>query len=320
MRAVQVAEHGGPEVLNVVEVPEPEPTPTQVVVDVAAAGVNYIDTYRRSGLYHASTPFILGGEGAGRVRAVGAEVTGISEGDVVAWKEAPGSYAEQAVVEASEALPVPRGIDPETAAAVLLQGMTAHYLATSTFPVSSGDWTLVHAGAGGVGLLLTQIVKRFGGQVLATVSTEEKAEIARAAGADGIASYDDFAVRARELTGGEGFPVVYDAVGQATFDASLDALRRRGLLVLYGASSGPVPPLDLQVLNAKGALFVTRPSLGHYTRDRAELEGRAAELLGWVADGSLDVRIGGRYGLDEARQAHEDLQGRRTTGKLLIVP
>lgn len=320
VRAVQVSEHGGPEVLRVVDVAEPSPGPGQVVVDVAAAGVNYIDTYRRSGLYPMHLPFVVGGEGAGRIRAVGDGVEAFSVGDLVAWKEGPGSYAEQVVVDAAELLPVPDGVEPEAAAALLLQGMTAHYLATSTFAVAPGDWTLVHAGAGGVGLILTQIVKKRGGSVLATVSTPEKAEIARSAGADEIASYDDFAGKARALTDGVGFPVVYDSVGKNTFDQSLDALRKRGLMVLYGASSGPVPPVDLQILNSKGALFATRPSLAHYTLDRSELEERAADLFGWVADGSLSVRIGGRYALDEAAKAHEDLQARRTTGKLLIVP
>lgn len=320
MRAVQVQETGGPEVLNVTDVPDPAAGPGQVIVDVAAAGVNYIDTYRRSGLYAMSLPFVVGSEGAGRVRAIGSGVSGFAVGDAVAWKEGPGSYAEQVAVEASELVAVPAGVDLDVAAALLLQGMTAHYLATSTYPVNEGDWTLVHAAAGGVGLLLTQIIKRRGGKVLATVSTPEKAKIARAAGADEIASYDDFAAKARELSDGEGFPVVYDSVGKTTFDQSLDALRPRGLMVLFGASSGPVPPVNLQVLNSKGALFTTRPSLAHYSRTRAEFEERANDLVGWIADGSLSVRIGGRYPLADARRAHEDLQSRRTTGKLLIVP
>jgi len=320
VRAVQVSRHGGPEVLEVADVPRPEPGPGQVLVEVAAAGVNYIDTYRRSGLYKVPTPFVVGSEGAGTVRAVGEGVADLPEGTLVAWKDAPGSYAEYVVVDAAEAIPVPDGVPADVAAALLLQGMTAHYLATSTYPVGADEWVVVHAAAGGVGLLLTQIAARRGGRVLGTVSTDAKAELARGAGAAEIASYDDFADRARDLTGGEGVPVVYDSVGATTFDRSLDALRTRGLMVLFGASSGPVPPLDLQVLNAKGGLFVTRPALAHYTRDRGELLRRAGELFAWVRDGTLDVRVGGRYALADARQAHEDLQGRRTTGKLLLTP
>lgn len=216
--------------------------------------------------------------------------------------------------------PIPEGISEEVAAASLLQGATAHYLVTSTYAIQPGDWALVHAAAGGVGLLLTQMIKMRGGNVLATVSTPEKAELAKQAGADEIATYDDFAQRARSLTGGEGFPVVYDGVGRATFEASLDALRPRGMMVLYGASSGQVPPIDPQVLNRKGSLFLTRPTLGHYTRDRAELMSRAHDVFAWVASGRLKVRIGGRYSLEEARLAHEDLQGRRSTGKLVLMP
>ena len=319
VRAVQVTRTGGPEVLEVVDLPTPEPGPGEVLVDVAAAGVNFIDTYRRSGAYPMSTPFVAGSEGAGTVARLGPGVTEVAVGDRVAWKEAPGSYAEQVCVPVAEAVPVPDTVSDEVAAATMLQGMTAHYLATSTYPVGKDDWTLVHAAAGGVGLLLTQIVKLRGGHVLATTSTPEKAELARGAGADEITSYDDFADRARELTDGEGFPVVYDGVGKTTFERGLDALRVRGLMVLYGAASGPVPAFDPQTLNSKGGLFLTRPSLGYYTRDRAELVDRAEELFGWIGAGQLEVRIGGRYSLAEAGQAHEDLQGRRTTGKLLIL-
>jgi NADPH:quinone reductase len=320
MRAIQVREVGGPEVLEAVEVASPEPEPGTLLVDVGTAGVNYIDTYQRSGLYPLPTPFVLGIEGAGTVRAVGADVNGVNPGDRVAGKDALGSYAEQAVVPAAEAVPVPDGVSDELAAALLLQGMTAHYLATSLYPVQPGDWVVVHAGAGGVGLLLTQIVKLRGGNVLATVSTPEKAELATSAGADVIASYDDFTERAREVTDGAGVACVYDGVGQATFEGSLDALRVRGTLALFGAASGPVPPFNPQQLNAKGSLFLTRPTLAHYTRDRAELTARADDLLGWVADGKLDVRIGGRYPLADARRAHEDLEARRTTGKLVLTP
>ncbi|WP_026257251.1 quinone oxidoreductase family protein [Actinopolymorpha alba] len=320
MRAIQVREPGGPEVLEFREVAPPEPAPGQALVEVAAAGVNYIDTYHRSGLYPVPLPFIPGSEGAGTVRAVGEGVSEVAVGDRVAWTGVLGSYAEQAVVPADRLVPLPDGVTAEDAAAALLQGMTAHYLATSTYAIQPGDWALVHAAAGGVGLLLTQIAKLRGGHVLGTVSTPDKAKLARETGADEIASYDDFAQRARDLTGGEGFPVVYDGVGRTTFDASLDALRIRGMMVLFGASSGPVPPFDLQVLNAKGGLFITRPSLAHYTRDRAELLGRAEELFGWIRDGRVKVHLGGRYPLADAARAHEDLQGRRTTGKLLLLP
>lgn len=320
MRAVQVREHGGPETLELVDAAPPQPGAGELLVDVAAAGVNYIDTYQRQGMYPMRTPFVLGLEGAGTVRAVGPDVTGVSVGDRVAWKDVLGSYAEQVTVPAASAVPVPDGVDDDVAAALPLQGMTAHYLASSTYPVQPGDWTVVHAAAGGVGLLLTQIIKRRGGRVLATTSTPEKADLARQAGADEVTSYDDFVERALELTGDEGVPVVYDGVGQATFARGLDALRPRGLMALYGASSGAVPPFDLQTLNPKGSLFVTRPTLVHYTRDRKELMARSDELFGWVTEGALDVRIGGRYPLDDAQKAHEDLQGRRTTGKLLLLP
>lgn len=320
MRAVLVRHNGGPEVLEPTEVDPPEPGSGQLLVDVGAAGVNYIDTYQREGQYPIPTPFILGIEGAGTVRAVGAGVTGVSVGDRVAWKDTNGSYAEQIAVPAGSAVPVPDGVTDELAAALLLQGLTAHYLTESTYAVQPGDWVVVHAAAGGVGLLLTQIVKLRGGKVLATTSTPEKAELAKGAGADEVTTYDKFAERARELTDGEGVACVYDGVGRTTFDSSLDALRIRGMMALFGAASGPVPPVDPQTLNSKGSLFLTRPTLGHYTRTREELLGRTDELLLWVADGKLDVRIGARYSLAEARQAHEDLQGRRTTGKLLIIP
>ena len=320
MKAITLERTGGPEVLTVTDVEEPSPGPGEVLVDVAAAGVNYIDTYHRDGTYPVPLPYRPGLEGAGRVRAVGSGVEGFAEGDLVAWKGAPGSYAEQVAVPARELVPVPAGVDAETAAALLLQGLTAHYLATSTHPVAEGDWAVVHAAAGGVGLLLTQIVKLRGGHVLATTSTPEKAELARAAGADEVAGYEDFASRAKELTGGRGADVVYDGVGRATFDAGLDALRPRGLLALYGGASGQVPPFDLQRLNAAGSLYVTRPTLANYASDPAELRERAAELFSWVADGRLDVRVGARYPLADAPRAHEDLQGRRTTGKLLLQP
>ena len=322
MRAVEVSEPGGPEVLRVVDRDEPEPGSGEVVVDVAAAGVNYMDIYSRQGRppYARDTPFVLGSEGAGSVRAVGAGVTDLRAGDVVAWTGVPGSYAERAVVPADRAVPVPPGVEVATAAALMLQGCTAHYLATSTWPVSPGDVAVVHAAAGGVGLLLTQIVRRRGGVVVATTSGGEKAELARGAGAQHVTGYAEFRDVVREVTGGAGADVVFDGVGAATFDDSLAALRRRGLMVLYGAASGPVPALDLARLAGGGSLFVTRPTLGDHIVGRDELVARAGELFGWVADGSLTVRVGGTYGLADAATAHEDLAARRTTGKLLLTP
>ncbi|WP_432489172.1 quinone oxidoreductase family protein [Kineococcus sp. SYSU DK018] len=320
MRAVQITATGGPEVLTVADLPEPEPGPGQVLVAVEAAGVNYVDTYRRGGVYPLQLPAVLGSEGAGRVLSAGPGVEGFEPGQPVAWKEGPGSYAERVLVDVAELVPLPDGVDARTAAALLLQGLTAHYLATDTFRVTDGTWALVHAAAGGVGLLLTQVVRLRGGRVLATTSTEEKAEPARAAGAEEVVRYADAATRARGLTGGRGVDVVYDGVGKDTFDDSLSALRPRGLLVVHGGSSGQVPPFDVQRLNAAGSLFLTRPTLASYVQDRAELLARTDELFGWVADGRLDVRIGGTYPLEQARGAHEDLEARRTTGKLLLIP
>jgi NADPH2:quinone reductase len=319
MRAVQVPEHGGADVLKVVDIDPPTIKPDQLLVRVAAAGVNYIDTYQRDGIYPIPTPFTLGLEGAGEVLQVGADASGFAVGDTVAWKQALGSYAEQVAVPAAEAVPVPAGVTAEQAAAVMLQGLTAHYLATSTYPVQEGDWAVVHAAAGGVGLLLTEIIKKRGGHVLATTSTPEKAELARGAGADEVSTYEDFAAKAKELTDGKGAAVVYDGVGKTTFDQSLSALRIRGYMVLYGGASGQVPPVDPQRLNSGGGLYLTRPSLVHYTVDRAELLSRTNELMSWIADGSLTIRIGHRYDLADAGQAHKDLQGRRTTGKLLLT-
>jgi NADPH2:quinone reductase len=322
MRAIQIQQHGGPEVLRIADVAPPQPGPGQVLVDVAASGVNYIDTYQRAGLYPIPVPFVPGMEGAGTVVAAGDGVSDLRAGDRVAWVAAPASYAEQVVVDAERAIPVPDGVSDEVAAAAPLQGITAHYLSMSTYPVQPGDTVLVHAAAGGVGLLLTQMVKHRGGRVVGTVSTDEKAALARAAGADEVIRYDqvDFAPETRRLTGGEGVPAVYDGVGRTTFDASLACLRPRGFLVLFGASSGPVPPVDPQRLNSGGSLFLTRPSIAHYTRTREELLARARDLFGWILAGRLEVRIGGRYPLEDARRAHEDLQGRRTTGKVLLVP
>ncbi|WP_016701326.1 quinone oxidoreductase family protein [Actinoalloteichus spitiensis] len=322
MRAIQVAETGGPEVLTPVELADPEPAPGEVLVEVGAAGVNFIDTYQRSGVYRMEVPFVPGLEGTGRVTAVGSGVTRFSAGDRVAWAQTSASYAERVAVPADGAVLVPEGVSDEQAAAMPLQGMTAHYLVASTRPVGHGDTVLVHAAAGGVGLLLVQLAKARGARVLGTVSTDEKEHLARTAGADEIIRYTeaDVAEEVRRLTGGAGVDVVYDGVGRDTFDASLASLRPRGMLVLFGGSSGQVPPFDLQRLNAGGSLFVTRPTLAHHIADRAELEWRARELFDLIASGRLDLRIGGRYPLQDARQAHEDLEARRTSGKLLLLP
>ena len=321
MRAIVVTRAGGPEVLEARDEPDPQPGPGQVLVELEAAGVNFRDIYEREGVggYTNEPPFVAGAEGAGTVTAVGDGVTELSVGERVAWSNAPGSYAERVVVDAAAAVPVPDGVSTEVAAAALLQGMTAHYLAVDTYPVKSGDPVIVHAAAGGVGLLLTQIVRLRGGRVIATTSSAEKAELAKGAGADHVIGYDGFAERARELCGG-GVAAVYDGIGQSTFDESLSALRPRGYMVLYGAGGGPVPPVDPQRLNAAGSLFLTRPSLPHYVATRHELLHRAREVFGWIADGRLDVRIGARYPLDQGRQAQEDLAARKTTGKLLLTP
>ena len=324
MRVIEIGSLGGPEVLRLAERPDPQPGPGQVVAEVAAAGVNYMDIYQREGVggYRAELPVVTGGEGAGTVIAVGEGVTGLAIGDRVAWW-APGSYAEQVVLPADRVVPVPDGISTEVAVAAIVQGMTAHYLVTSTYPVRPGDVTVVHAAAGGVGLLLTQMVKRRGGIVVATCSggaDGEKHSLAREAGADYVTGYDRFRAVVGEVTGGVGAHVVYDGVGQATFDDSLAALRPRGLLVVYGAASGQVPPFDVQRLNSGGSLFVTRPTLAHYIADPDELRWRAGEVFDGIAQGELDVRIGGRYPLADAARAQQDLAARRTTGKLLLIP
>lgn len=322
MRAVIVTAAGGPDVLEVSDRETPTPGARDVLVDVAAAGVNFMDIYMREGRppYTQRRPFVLGSEGAGTVAAAGAAVAGVAVGDTVAWTGVPGSYAEQVVVPADRAVPVPAGVDPMTAAAVMLQGCTAHYLASSTHPVSPTDLAVVHAAAGGVGLLLTQIVRLRGGTVVATTSGGQKAELARQAGAQHVAGYDNFVDVVREVSGGEGASVVYDGVGQATFDAGLAALRRRGLMVLYGAASGPVPPVEIQRLQTGGSLFITRPTLVDYVVTREELLSRTDEIFDWIASGRLSVRIGGTYPLADAARAHHDLAGRSTTGKLLLVP
>jgi NADPH:quinone reductase len=311
MRAVRITTHGGPDVLEGVDVPPPEPGPGQLLVDVAVAGVNFRDVYEREGRYGGGLPAIIGVEGAGSVA---------DAGDRVAWVSAPGSYAEQVVVDADRAVPVPDGVSDKVAAAALLQGITAQYLTTSTHVVQPGENVLVQAAAGGVGLLLTQMVTMRGGRVIATTSTEEKAKLAREAGAAEVIGYDRFADRVKELTGGAGVDVVYDGVGAATFDGSLASLRPRGDMVLFGAASGRVPPFDPMRLEDGGSLFLTRPSIRHYTATREELLERAREVFGWIAEGKLQIRIGGRYPLADARRAHEDLEARRTTGKLVLIP
>ena len=321
MRAVVVQEQGGPEVLRILDLPEPVPGPGEVRVDVRAAGVNFLDLQQRSGNYPMRTPFPAGNEGAGVVSALGPDVEGVAVGDRVAWAMVRGGYAEQVVLPAHRLVPVPPGVDDETAAAVLLQGLTAHYLTRATYPVQPGDDVLVHAAAGGTGLLLVQLVTAAGGRVIGTASTDEKADLARAAGADVVlrSGSPDLVDRVRELTGGRGVAAVYDGVGQATFDTSRRSLRRRGVLVLFGVASGPVPPLDPQVL-AKNSVYLTRPGLVDHIHTREELLARAGEVLDLVADQRLRVRIGGRYPLDDAARAHEDLASRRTTGKLLVLP
>ncbi|MHB8449786.1 MAG: quinone oxidoreductase family protein [Mycobacteriales bacterium] len=320
MQTISVSRHGGPDVLEVRDAPTPEPGPDELRVDVAAAGVNFVDVYHRTGTYPTRPPFVPGLEGAGRVSAVGAGVSGVAVGDRVAWAAAPGSYAEQVLVPASAAVPVPDAVPDDLAAALPLQGMTAHYLCRSTYPVAAGDTVLVHAAAGGVGLLLVQLVSGLGGRVLATTSTPQKAELAREAGAVEVLPYQGFSDQVRRLTGGAGCAAVFDGVGAATFDESLASLRPRGMLVLFGAASGQVPPLDLQRLNAGGSLFVTRPTLVHYTATREELLWRAGDLWDQVRAGRLRVRIGARYPLAAAARAHADLEARSTSGKLLLLP
>jgi NADPH2:quinone reductase len=301
-------------VLELRDEPDPLGGPEDLLVATEAIGLNFRDIYEREGRYGGEAPFIAGVEGAGTV------VSGPTEGRRVGWVSAPGSYAERVVVPADKAVPLPDGVSNELAAAVLLQGITAQYLATSAFAVQPGDDVVVHAAAGGVGLLLTQIVKGLGGRVIATTSGGEKAELARNAGADEVIGYEGFAERVRELTGGAGAAVVYDGVGQATFDESLASLRERGTMVLFGAASGPVPPFDPMRLEHGGSLFLTRPGLRNYTARREELLARADDVLERVAAGRLDVRIGARYPLEQARQAQEDLAARRTTGKVLLIP
>ena len=323
MKAIRVNEHGGPEVLSYEDVPVPEPGPGEARVKLAAAGVNFIDVYQRTGVYPTEPPFTLGQEGAGEVEEVGEGVEDLSVGDHVAFASVMGAYAEYVVAPAERLVPVNVTlVEARLAAAAMLQGMTAHYLTHSTFPLEEGHTALVHAAAGGVGLLLCQMAKMRGATVIGTAGSEEKARLAKDAGADEVIVYteQDYVEETRRLTGGEGVHVVYDSVGKSTFDGSLDCLRPRGYMVLFGASSGPVPPFDPQILNQKGGLFLTRPSLAQYTATREELLWRAESILSWIGNNTLDVRIGGTYPLSDAAQAHRDLEGRKTTGKLILIP
>jgi NADPH:quinone reductase len=322
MKAIRVHETGGPEKLIYEEVPLPQPAKGQARVRIHAAGLNFIDIYFRSGLYKTPLPFTPGMEAAGVVDAVGPDVANVAPGDRVAYAMNMGAYGQFALANSWQLIKLPESLDFPSAAAAMLQGMTAHYLAFSTFPLRSGETALIHAAAGGVGLLLIQIAKRIGAKVIGTVSTETKAELARAAGADEIILYEtnDFETEVKQITDGRGVDVVYDSVGRTTFDKGLNCLRRRGMMVLYGQSSGPLPPFDLNILNPKGSLYVTRPSLAHYTSTREELEWRAGNILAWVADGSLKLRIDRTYPLDAAPEAHRALANRETTGKVVLLP
>jgi len=322
VKAIQVARTGGPEVLVATELPSPVAEAGQVVVRLEAAGVNFIDTYQRTGLYPLPLPYVPGLEGAGVVIAVGSGVAGLAVGDPVAWSNRLGSYAEAVAVPAEALVRVPAGVELRTAAAAMLQGMTAHYLVDGAFVLRAGHTGLVHAAAGGVGLLLCQMAKRKGARVIATVSTEEKAALARGAGADEVILYtqSDFEAEVKRLTGGQGVEVVYDSVGQSTFEKGLSVLKPRGTMVLFGQSSGPVAALNPALLAQKGSLFLTRPTLFHYIADRKSLEWRSGEVLQAIAAGRLDVRIGATFPLAEAAAAHRALEGRKTTGKVLLVP
>ncbi|MGW4843466.1 quinone oxidoreductase family protein [Nocardia brasiliensis] len=321
MRAIQVSEHGGPEVLHYVELPDPKIDANQLLVDVQATGINFIDTYIRTGRYPQDVLYVPGSEATGVVAEVGANVTEFAVGDRVAWASAPGSYAERVAVRADVAIKVPDGVEPPVAASALLQGMTAHYLLESIYTPEPGETVLVHAGAGGVGLILTQLAVARGARVITTVSSDAKEKLSREAGATEVLRYsDDLADEVRTLTDGVGVAAVYDGVGAATFEASLQSLRVRGMLALFGAASGPVPPFDLQRLNGAGSLFVTRPSLAFYTRDRAELLWRATDIFTAIAEATLQIRIGATYPLAEAEQAHRDLEARKTTGSIVLLP
>ena len=322
MKAIQVKQVGGPEVMELVDLPVPQPKPNQALVKIAASGVNYIDIYHREGRYKSPLPFVLGQEGAGEVAAVGSEVKSIKVGDRVAWTELLGSYAQFAAIAADRLVPIPSGVTDQQAAAAMLQGMTAHYLSHDTFSLKKGQTALVHAGAGGVGLLLTQMAHNLGARVISTVSTDAKAKLAHSAGADEVILYtqSDFETETKRLTDGRGVEVVYDSVGKTTFEKGLNILRPRGMMVLFGGSSGPVPPFDLIALSQKGSLYITRPTLVNYIASREELVARSKAVFDMIASGKLKLRIEHTYPLAEAQRAHRDLEGRKTTGKLLLIP
>ena len=322
MKAIRVHAAGGPEALTLDDIPAPSPKAGEALVKVDAAGLNYIDVYFRSGMYKAELPLTIGMEAGGVVTAVGSNVSEVKVGDKVAYTGVAGAYAEQAVVPSSKLVVLPAGVSTKQGAAAMLQGMTAHYLATSTYPLKHGDTCLVHAAAGGVGLLLCQIAKLRGARVIGTVSTDDKAKLAREAGADETIIYtrQDFEAEVKRMTNGKGVQVVYDAVGKTTWDKSLNSLAPRGLIALYGQSSGPIGQIDPQIFNTKGSLFLTRPSLGHYTATREELLQRAGEVLGWVRDGKLKLRMEFEFPLKDAAEAHRALEGRKTTGKVLLTP
>jgi NADPH2:quinone reductase len=322
MKAIQIQKNGGPEVMALAELPVPEAAAGQVVVKVEAAGVNFIDVYQRNGLYPVQLPYVLGMEGSGTVSEVGSGAGTLAVGDRVAWAAGPGTYAEYVAVPSDKLVEVPEAIGFPEAAAAMLQGMTAHYLALDTYPIKKGDTVLIHAAAGGVGQLLVQVAKRRGARVLATVSTEHKAELARKAGADEVILYTqtDFVEEVRRMTGGIGVNAVYDSVGRTTFLKSLDCLSRRGMLVSFGQSSGKIQPIEPAILGAKGSLYLTRPSVFHYIADRESLERRASEVLGWIAEGELVLHIGEKLPLADAADAHRRLEARKTTGKVLLIP
>jgi len=322
MKAIRIGQHGGPEVLKIEEVTPPVPGEHQALVRIEASGVNFIDVYHRTGLYKVSPPFTPGMEAAGVVESVGKGVTEVQPGDRVAYAMSIGSYAEMAVVPAWQLVKMPAGVDSQLGAAIMLQGMTAHYLTQTTYPIKTGDSILIHAAAGGVGLLVVQMAKKRGARVIATVSTEDKARLAQVAGADEVILYNqkDFESEVKSLTAGKGVQVVYDSVGKTTFEKSLNCLVPRGMMVLFGQSSGPVPPFDPGLLSSKGSLFLTRPTLTHYAATRQDLLQRAGEVLSWVASQGLKVRIGKTFRLDQAAEAHRELEARRTTGKVLLIP
>ena len=322
MKAIRISKHGGPEVLTFDDIDVPKPGEGQVRITIEAAGVNFIDTYHRTGLYPLELPLTLGLEGAGTVNAVGSGVSDLSEGDRVAWKSVAGSYAEQVVANEADVVKIPTEVSTKAAAAVMLQGLTAHYLSNSTYPIQTGDTCLIHAAAGGVGLLLVQMAKMRGARVFGTTSTKEKAALARGAGADDIILYteQDFETEVKRLTDGQGLDVVYDSVAKTTWEKSINCLKPRGYMVFFGNASGPVPPIDPLLLSQKGAIFLTRPTLNSYTLTQEEYLNRTNDVMGWIQEGKLDVRIGEEHPLEQAGQAHTRLEGRHTTGKVLLIP